>query len=341
MSLSEPIEPMLAHPADQLPAGEPWRYEPKWDGFRCIAIREGKTVRLQSRNKKYMQDAFPEVVDALQEQPVGRVLDGELMVGRDGDYSDSFTDLQSRLRVTGKRLQRLVRDLPVTYVVFDQLAGPRGGALLDHPFDERRAMLAEAAGRWQTPRLQLSPQTPLLEDARAWMAHAGRGIEGVVAKRGDAAYEIGRRSHAMLKVKVQHTIDCVVGGIGTESNGRTVLLLGLHDPDDGLLHYVGQTSPVPATVAQAVRAALPEASGDGGFNGRQPALENRWSKKERAPWQAVPPRVIVETAYDRLDTTFRHRPKALRLRDDKDPTDCRFDQEPRTVTDGTVGSVEG
>jgi ATP-dependent DNA ligase len=332
MDLEEPIEPMLAQPADRIPAGEQWRYEPKWDGFRCLAIRKGNSVHLQSRNLKLLQNAFPDVVEALLAQPVPQVLDGELMVGRNGDYHDSFADLQLRLRVRGARLERLLRELPASFLAFDQLTTLRGRSLVDQPFDQRRAALVATAAGWRSPLLQLTPQTDQLAVARQWMDLAGGGIEGVIAKRGDARYEIGRRSPVMVKVKVEHSIDCVVGGIGTEGNGRGVLLLGLYDDADDLLHYVGQSSPVPADLLRRIEAVLAGAPDDrAGFSGRQPAEQHRWSKKSRAAWQAVPPQVVVETAYDRLGSTFRHRPKVLRIRNDKAPEACRFSQASRVA----------
>lgn len=329
--LAEPIEVMLARAADEIPASEGWRYEPKWDGFRCVAIRDGDTVRLQSRNRKLLQEAFPEVVAALRTAGAPRVLDGELMIGSEGDYADSFARLQLRAKSKGERLERLVAEQPVTFMVFDQLATECGRVLVDRPFDQRRAALEQAAAGWASPRLQLTPQTDRIAAAQRWMALAGAGIEGVVAKRGDAPYELGRRSHAMLKIKVQHSIDCVVGGIATEGHGTRVLLLGLYDDADEQLHYVGQSVPLPQRLMHRIEQVLPLGSHDGpsGFTGRQPVEQHRWRDQPRAPWRAVPPRVVVETAYDRLGTTFRHRPKVLRLREDKPPEACRFNQDER------------
>jgi ATP-dependent DNA ligase len=319
--------PMDAQSGDTLPAGAQWRYEPKWDGFRCLAFRDGKRVDLRSKAGQPLSRYFPEIDAALLTLGASRfVLDGELVIP--SGKTLSFDDLLLRLHPAQSRVQRLSRETPALFVVFDLLVDERGRDLTPLPLDDRRRRLEAFARRYfpRAPRVRLSPATRDIRKARSWLA--GRsGLDGVIAKLGDRPYASGERS-AMVKVKRLRTADCVVGGFRYASKSKAIgsLLLGLYD-DDGLLHHVGFSSSFTAARRAELRAKLEPLIKPPGFTGRAPGGPSRWSTERSADWQPLAPKLVVEVQYDHFTGgRFRHGTKFLRWRPDKKPRQCTVDQ---------------
>jgi ATP-dependent DNA ligase len=237
LAVARTLAPMEAEPVDQLPAGPGWQYEPKYDGFRCLVFKDGADVDLRSRNSKPLARYFPEITPAVAALPVARlVLDGELIIPK-----QPFDVLQLRLHPAASRIKLLAGEHPATLVAFDLLADVDGTSLLHRPFAERRKALAALFKRiGKQPRLSLARATTSRAGALKWLKGLGHGLDGIVAKRLDLAYQPGQR--AMRKFKVWTTVDCVVGGLylrpGT-TNEIEFLLLGLYDPA-GKLNYVGR-----------------------------------------------------------------------------------------------------
>src|SRR4051794_14779394 len=232
--------PMEADTGAEIPSGHGWYYEPKWDGFRCLAFRDGDEVDLRSKAGKPLGRYFPDVVEAIRSVRAKRfVLDGEIVVPV-GD-SLSFEELQLRLHPAASRVQKLAAAHPAVFVAFDLLLGPRGGPLTDRPLEERRAKLEEFAARYFSAdgRIRLSRGTADEGEAQGWLTGGVKGLDGVMAKRLDAPYAPGERA-AMVKIKNLRTADCVVGGFRYAQKKPIVgsLLLGLYG-DYGLLHHVG------------------------------------------------------------------------------------------------------
>jgi len=313
------LEPMEAVPVDALPTGEDWLFEPKYDGFRCLAFKDGAAVDLRSRTQKPLGRYFPELVEMLAELPVAcAVLDGEIVI-RDA----AFETLQLRLHPAASRITRLSQESPATIVAFDLLADARGHSLLARPYGERRAALAALMKKVGKRReLILSKSTRAHVTALKWMRGVGHGLDGVVAKRLDLDYRAGER--AMLKHKLWKTIDCVVGGLYVGDDGRIdSLLLGLYD-NGGLLHFVGR-APVHKD-AEAIMDKLRPLIGGAGFTGRAPGGKSRWTGKARTP---VPlrPREVVEVSADHITGDYmRHGARLLRWRPDKKPESCGMRQ---------------
>lgn len=310
-----------------LPVGPQWQYEPKWDGFRCLAFRNGVSLDLRSKSGQPLARYFPEVTAALLALSTKRfVLDGELVVPTSTGLS--FDSLLQRIHPAQSRVARLARETPAAFLVFDLLVDARGHKLTARPLSERRQKLVafmDAAGAKGT-LVALSPATRRIADARDWLAgHAG--TDGVIAKRLDLAYATGERT-AMVKIKRKRTADCVVGGFRYASRGNVVgsLLLGLYD-DDGLLHHVGFTSGMTADERKRITPKLKALAGGPGFSGRAPGGPSRWSTKRSMEWVALDPVLVVEVEYDHFTSgRFRHGTKLLRWRPDKAPTDCRLSQ---------------
>ncbi|MGH6911304.1 MAG: ATP-dependent DNA ligase, partial [Phenylobacterium sp.] len=212
--------PMEAKLATELPTEDGWRFEPKWDGFRCLAFRSKQEVDLRAKSGKPLARYFPDVVAALRALPADRfILDGELTIPVNGELS--FEALQMRLHPAESRVRKLAAETPATFVLFDCLMDAKGGSLVDEPLTRRRATLAALFKRWKTPdHVWLSPGTNDLEQARAWLDQAGAALDGIVAKRLDGPYASGER--AMLKIKRRRTADCVVGGFRSQSDSRQV-----------------------------------------------------------------------------------------------------------------------
>lgn len=317
-SVPRDLQPMESQPVDALPREDGWLFEPKYDGFRCIAFHDGEGVHLQSRKQKPLERYFPELVDGLRAAP-DFVVDGEIIIP-----GEPFETLQLRLHPAASRIARLAAEFPATLVAFDLLADAAGHVLLERPFAERRAALEALFGdRPGTPALRLSKATRSAATARRWLATSGPALDGIMAKQLDLPYRPGER--AMLKFKPRKTYDCVVGGLYWKDGTRRVesLLLGLYD-GDGRLNYVGRI-PVHASTAAITRMVTPLIGGPG-FTGRAPGGKNRWSGRERSP-VPVRPVLVAEVSADHVTSGhMRHGARLLRWRDDKAPKDCTMDQ---------------
>ena len=310
---------------ERLPEGEGWQFEPKWDGFRCLALRDGERVELRARSGKPLARYFPEMVAALHALPLTRfVLDGELAVP-DGD-SLSFDALQARLHPAASRIRRLSVETPSRLVLFDCLS-VEGAWVADAPLEARRDRLGLLLARFgDAPLLRLTPMTRDRAGAESWLAHLGAALDGVVAKRLDAPYQPGER--AMLKVKNLRTADCVVGGFryGTRSCVVGWLLLGLYDAE-GRLDHVGFPSAIPAAERSALTRRLEALVEPPGFTGDAPGGPSRWSNARSAEWQPLRPELVAEVRYDHATGgRFRHGTTFLRWRPDKPPARCTKDQ---------------
>lgn len=327
LSLQPGLAPMEAKLAEQLPERDSWRYEPKWDGFRCLAFRAGDEVFLQSKGLKPLNRYFPDVVDMLRGLHAERfILDGELVipVGK----SLSFDALQMRLHPAESRVRKLAAETPAEFILFDCL--DNGVPLHGMPFEDRRAALEALHAAEHEPRLLLSPQTRQKQDALAWLDEVGPQLDGVVAKRADLPYLPGER--AMIKVKRMRTADCVVGGFRYGSGSREVasLLLGLFD-DAGRLNHVGFTSNLPRDDRGALTRELEALIEPPGFTGDAPGGPSRWSNGRSQEWQPLRWERVAEVRYDHVTAgRFRHGTRFLRWRPDKAPEQCRMDQfDPR------------
>lgn len=320
-----PLAPMEARSADELPRDQGWQFEPKWDGFRCIAVKQGDAVALFAKSGKPLGRYFPDMIELLAALPSGDfVLDGELTIPIDGRLS--FDALQLRLHPAASRVQKLATAHPAVYVLFDLLLAPGDKPLAPLPLSERRRELERFFGTIERPGLQLSPMTIDRQEAETWLAGAGGDLDGVIAKRLDAPYAAGERQ--MLKIKRMRTADCVVGGFryGTGSKLVGSLLLGLYD-NAGLLHHVGFTSGLAEEDKTELTKRLEALSGGSGFTGRAPGGPSRWSTERTEHYQALRPELVVEVAYDHVSSDrFRHGTRLLRWRPDKRPDQCRMEQ---------------
>jgi ATP-dependent DNA ligase len=324
MALAIPLEtpPMEARLTDEIPSGEGWQFEPKWDGFRCLAFRDGAAVELQSKSGKPLGRYFPEVSEALGALAEHRfVLDGELVLPEGETLS--FAALQMRLHPAASRIMKLASETPAQLLLFDCLQLGRTD-YSGRPLAERRAALdafmREAAG----PRLLLSPCTRERSVAEAWFARTGGALDGVIAKPLDEPYRPGER--AMLKVKRQRTADCVVGGYRLSGEGVGSLLLGLYD-DEGKLNSVGFTSSFTAAERVELLDKLAPLHGPSAFTGTSPGGPSRWSKGRSTEWVGLRPELVAEVIYDQVTgARFRHGTTFLRWRSDKAPRQCTMDQ---------------
>jgi ATP-dependent DNA ligase len=318
---------MEARQVDELPRGEGSQYEPKWDGFRCIARRNGKQVTLLGRSGKSLARYFPEIVEALSTLAPRRFrLDGELVIPTGKTLS--FEALQMRLHPAESRIHRLSAETPAVLIAFDLLLAPDGSDLATHTLRERRTSLEGFfATIGNQTRLRLSPATERRTNASRWLARAGGGaLDGVVAKRLDEPYRAGER--AMLKIKCLRSADCVVGGFRYATAKREVgsLLLGLYN-DQGLLDHVGFTSAIGDDERAALTHKLERLRGRPGFTGDAPGGPSRWSTGRSAQWEPLKPKLVVEVQYDHVTgDRFRHGTRLLRWRPDKAPQECTFDQ---------------
>jgi ATP-dependent DNA ligase len=320
--------PMEARLADELPAGPGWQYEPKWDGFRCLAFCAGGMVELRGKSGKPLARYFPEIARRLsQTGPNSFVADGELAVPIGEGLS--FEALQMRLHPSATRVAKLARETPAVLILFDLLAARDDRALLRRPLAERRAALEEFYPLLgDEPGLALSPCTRDRARAERWLAASGGALDGVVAKRLDDRYRPGER--AMLKVKEQRTADCVVGGFRYERGTRLVgsLLLGLYDRE-GRLDHVGFTATLHDLDRTALTRRLEALVEPPGFTGAAPGGPSRWANERSAEWQPLRPELVVEVRYDHAaGGRFRHGTRFLRWRPDKAPRQCTCDQLP-------------
>ena len=330
---------MLAKATDEMPIGDGWLYEPKWDGFRCIVFRDGDEVVLDSRNERPLTRYFPELLEPLKEvTPERCVVDGELVVPSDEGLD--FDALQQRIHPAASRVNRLAEETPAHFLAFDLLAvGDRD--LRPLALSERRALLAEAV----TPRdlVHLSPATTDPVEARMWFERfEGAGLDGVVAKRLDEPYRAGERT--MIKVKHHRTCDCVVAGFRWHKDGQGIgsLLLGLHD-EAGVLHHVGVAGSFTAKMRREMVADLAplrenalvdhpwkewaDAMAHETAAGRMPGAPSRWNAQKDLSWEPLRPERVCEVEFSQLTKgRFRHNAHFLRWRPDRDPASCRYDQ---------------
>jgi ATP-dependent DNA ligase len=328
LPLSPPFPPMEARLVEDVPTGAEWQYEPKWDGFRCLVFKDGRSVELQSKSGQPLARYFPEVVEHMRSVPARAfVLDGEIVVPVDGQLS--FDDLLQRIHPAESRIRKLAQERPAVLIVFDLLVDPSGRSLVDRAFRERRRAL-EAFARENlaaVKNVQVSPATTDVKVARGWLRMAGGSLDGIMAKRLDLEYRSGDRT-AMQKVKRQRPANCVVGGFRYASKARVVgsLLLGLYGPD-GLLHHAGFAAGFPASTRKALLAKVRPLIKPPGFTGQAPGGPSRWSTKRSGEWEPLAPRLVVEVGYDHFTGgRFRHGTRFLRWRPDKAPRQCTFDQ---------------
>jgi ATP-dependent DNA ligase len=328
LPLPRPFSPMEALSVERIPSGEQWQYEPKWDGFRCLAFRDGSKVELQSKSGRPMTRYFPELISAIERlKPDKFVFDGEIVIPADGAFS--FDALLQRIHPAQSRVRRLAAETPALLILFDLLVGADGRSMIDQPLRRRR----QALERFYTSycrgaeRLRLSPDTTKLSEARQWLKQGGSALDGVVAKRRDLEYRSGERS-GMQKIKNFRSADCVVGGFRYNEGKAVVgsLLLGLYD-DAGLLHHVGFTSTIKQQDKPALTRKLKPLIGPPGFTGNAPGGPSRWSTKRSAEWVPLKPKLVVEVCYDHFTgDRFRHGTRLLRWRPDKSPSQCTMEQ---------------
>ena len=335
LPVTPPVVPMLAVLARELPVGD-HVYEPKWDGFRCIAFVDGDEVDLRSRHDRPLGRYFPEVVAALRGLRARLVIDGELIVL--GAQGFDFPGLMARLHPTPSRVERLAVETPATFIGFDLLAAGdtdlTGQAFVDRRVELERALSAAGA------RVLVTPATDDVATARGWLAeYQGGGIDGVVVKRRDLRYAPGKR--AMIKVKLERTAECVVAGMRLRLDELAVasLLLGLYDAAGALLHVGVASSFTAARRAQLFEELRPHACAldehpwahgfalEGGPMGRLRGAAGKWTPAMPLDWVPLRPEVVGEFGYDQVDGhRFRHPARFLRWRPDRDPSSCRLDQ---------------
>ncbi|PBC07679.1 ATP-dependent DNA ligase [Mesorhizobium sp. WSM3859] len=324
-----PLEtpPMEARTAEALPEGNgPWQYEPKWDGFRCLAFKDGKAVDLRAKSGKPLGRYFPELMATLQSLDAKDfVIDGEIVIEIDGRAS--FDALQMRLHPAESRIRKLSIETPARLILFDMLVAPGGEIMLERPLRARRDALEAFLSKAANSGLQLSPSTTNVATARQWLQGAGDGsTDGVLAKMLNEPYRPGER--AMVKVKRLRTADCVVGGFRYLNGKRQVgsLLLGLYN-DNGQLDHVGFTSTIANEDRAALTAKLEALRGGPGFTGKAPGGPSRWSTERSGEWEPVRPQLVVEVRFDHVTgERFRHGTRLLRWRPDKAPQQCTFEQ---------------
>jgi ATP-dependent DNA ligase len=309
LPLKPPLEPQLARSKAELPVGEQWAYEPKYDGFRAIVFVDGEAVMIQSRGGKPLARYFPEL-----SFPAGRyVLDGEIVIDA-ADGGQDFGALQQRIHPAQSRIAMLAEQTPAHYVAFDLLALD-DESWLDRPFGERRGALERIASQPVT----VTPLTREPAEAEPWL---GSG-EGVVAKDLRSTYRPGERV-GMVKVKRVRTIDAVVVGYrpGKEQGTVGSLILGLYDAG-GKLHVVGHSSGLRAAEKRALVAKLePYETGTRGHGD-----PSRWKSEKELEWIELRPELVVEVSFDHVsDGRIRHGTRILRWREDKNPRDCRLEQ---------------
>lgn len=343
LPLTHPILPMLAKRVADLPSGDGWIFEPKWDGFRALVFRDGDDIFLQSRDEKSLGRYFPELIEQLKAQlPERCVLDGEIVIVR-GTALD-FEALQMRIHPAASRVKLLAEEIPTSMVFFDLLC-EGDEDLTQTPFKERRRRLEAMLAGAKSP-LHVTPATTDRDTAADWFRRfEGAGLDGVMAKGESVAYEPNKR--VMFKVKHERECDCVVAGFRWHKNGENVavgsLLLGLFD-DTGTLHHVGVSASFTAEKRRELTKFL-EPYRENALEGhpwrswidaveefaakgqRIPGGMSRWSQGKDLSWVAIRPELVVEVAYDHMQgSRFRHTAQFRRWRTDKKPGDCTYAQ---------------
>ena len=330
---------MEARSVDAIPRGVEWQYEPKWDGFRCLLTRRGERVDLRSKSGEDLGRYFPELIAAaLTLKAANFVLDGEIVVPHGKSFS--FDDLLQRIHPATSRIRKLASETPALFLAFDLLASEHDNDLATKTLNLRRPALETFAKAQfkRSPTFRLSPVTTSYALAKKWLAGAGGGSDGVIAKRRDLSYQAGNRD-GMQKIKKFRSADCVVGGFRYASNniaGKKVvgsLLLGLYD-GKGLLHHVGFTSAIKRDDKPALTVKLEKLIGKPGFTGNAPGGPSRWSTERSAQWSPLKPKLVIEVCYDHFSgERFRHGTSILRWRPDKAPRHCTFDQLKQKTAD--------
>lgn len=333
------VLPMLAKRVGELPVGDAWIFEPKWDGFRTLVFRDGDEIFIQSRDEKSLNRYFPELIQPLKSQlPRRVVLDGEIVIAKDGGLE--FEALQLRIHPAASRINLLSKQIPASIVIFDLIAeGNRD--LRATEFQKRRERLESLLSSAEPP-IHLTPATRDISVAQDWFQRfEGAGLDGVIAKPVSGIYEPNRR--VMLKVKHERDCDCVVAGFRWHKNGKGTaigsLLLGLFD-DSGALHHVGVCSSFTERVRKELVDFLAPYRKDA-LNGhpwkewaqhvesgqRIPGGQSRWSQGKDLSWESLRPELVAEVAYDHMQgSRFRHIAQFRRWRKDKKPSDCTYDQ---------------
>jgi len=334
---------MLSSAADDLPEGDGWLFEPKWDGFRTLVFRDGEEILLQSRDERPMNRYFPELVAPLAASlPERCILDGEIVIV--GAHGLDFEALLLRIHPAASRVKLLAEQTPASYVAWDLLAlGDED--LREVPLASRRERLERVLGGAKSP-VHVSPATRDRVLARDWFHRfEGAGLDGVMAKRLDAPYRAGERT--MIKVKHTRTADCVVAGFRWHKNGKGTmvgsLLLGLYDDDD-VLQHVGVTAAFTTEMRKKLVDELAplrenalvghpwrgwvEAQEEAIAKGqRLPGATSRWNRGKDLSWEPLKPERACEVSYDHMQgTRFRHAAQFVRWRPDKKPQECRYDQ---------------
>jgi ATP-dependent DNA ligase len=330
LPIKRPYAPMEAQLVTQVPKGANWQYEPKWDGFRCLVFRNGKTLELQSKSGQSLTRYFPELVTALLKLKAQQfVLDGEIIVPT--THGSSFDDLLQRIHPAASRVEKLSQETPARLLVFDLLVDEKGQSLVAEVLKIRRRELERfvKAQFVDHERLAISPRTSVRATAQKWLDSARVGFDGVVAKRLDLPYASGERT-AMQKVKRMRTADCVVGGFRYAAKGNVIgsLLLGLYDKA-GLLHHIGFTSSFNAEEKKELTKLLKPLVKAPGFTGNKPGGPSRWSTERSGEWEPLATKLVAEVQYDHFSGgRFRHGTRFLRWRFDKKPQQCDFKQIP-------------
>jgi ATP-dependent DNA ligase len=330
MKLPIPLDyaPMDARTAREIPQGPDWQYEPKWDGFRCLAFRDGGEIKLVSKAGQELERYFPEVLEHLAQLDARRfVLDGELMIIHE-DRAD-FDMLLQRIHPAASRIKKLSRETPATFVLFDMLLGSSGPSLEKKPLAERRKALEEFAHSQLDgiSTIFLSPSTCEFKEARRWLFEMPGMLDGIVAKKLSEPYNFGGRD-AMVKVKNIRSADCVVGGFRYAAANKVVgsLLLGLYNAQ-GKLDHVGFTSGIKRDEKPGLTKQLEELIQEPGFDGARPGGPSRWSTERSSEWQPLTPKLVAEVEYDHFSGgRFRHGTRFIRWRPDKAPAKCTRSQ---------------
>jgi len=316
LGVMPPFTPMEAKVQSELPRGDAWQYEPKWDGFRAVAFKDGDEVVIHSRNQKPLTRYFPELVPALQKIKPKRAVLG---------FGTDFDAMTLRIHPAASRVNMLAAEQPSTYIAFDLLADG-DESLIEVPLKTRRQRLEKLLGP-KPGSIYLSPVTRDREVALSWLKeYRGTGLDGIVAKRIEGSYKPGER--AMIKVKEQRTADCVVGGFRWGNDGKRVgsLLLGVYDGKT--LEYIGHTSGFDDAQRRELVAMLEPLRGGTSFEGgRAPGGPSRWSTDRDLAWEPLRPELVCEVAFDRLENgRFRHGVGFKRWRPDKSPKSCTLAQ---------------
>ncbi|HVI11171.1 MAG TPA: ATP-dependent DNA ligase [Candidatus Binatia bacterium] len=328
LPIHPPFPPEEAKSVAEIPAGEGWLYEPKWDGFRCLAFRHGNNIQLQSKAGQPLHRYFPEMVEALAHLSHSEfVLDGEIVIFQGKRLS--FDSLLLRIHPAASRIRKLSQETPATYMCFDLLVNEKGGSLIDEPLAARRAQLQKFfQGISEDGSVRVSPASRDRSEAEKWMRGLSTvGFDGVVAKRLDEPYHSGER-RGMVKIKRIRTADTVVGGFRYAEKGGGIgsLLLGLYN-DEGMLDHIGFTSSFTREQRKELEKILKPQIGGPGFTGKAPGGPSRWSTKRSTEWTALKPRLVAEVQYDHFSGgRFRHGTKFLRWRPEKKPSSCTFEQ---------------